>query len=58
MLAAAVLVSASLLAAQEPIDARGTEHVGQTTKIGEKTTVYVGGDTVPAVPSGDATSTL
>jgi hypothetical protein len=40
------------------IDARGTEHVGQTTKVGEKTTVYVGGDNVPAVPSGDATSTL
>jgi hypothetical protein len=40
------------------IDARGTEHAGQTTKIGKKTTVYVGGAAVPEVPNGDTTSTI
>ena len=40
------------------IDGRGTEHAGQTTKIGKKTTVYVGGSSVPEVPTGDTTSTL
>ena len=40
------------------IDAAGTEHAGQTTKIGKKTTVYVGASDVPAVPNGDTTSTI
>jgi hypothetical protein len=40
------------------IDAAGTEHAGQTTKIGKKTTVYVGASEVPSVPTGDSTSTL
>jgi len=40
------------------IDARGTEHVGQTTQIGKKTKVYVGGSEKPAQPIGDMTSTL
>jgi hypothetical protein len=40
------------------IDPRGTEHVGHTTKIGDKTSVYVGGKDVPVVPTAETTSTL
>jgi hypothetical protein len=40
------------------IDAPGTEHVGRTTNIGKKTSVHVGAADVPAVPDGNATSTL
>jgi hypothetical protein len=40
------------------VDAAGTEHAGQTTKIGKKTTVYVGAADVPAVPTGETTSTI
>lgn len=40
------------------IDARGTEHVGQTTQVGKKTTIYVGGSNKPTQPTGDMTSTL
>jgi len=40
------------------IDAPGTEHAGQTTKVGKKTTVYVGASEAPNHPTGDTTSTL
>jgi hypothetical protein len=40
------------------IDARGTEHAGKTTRIGNKTTIYTGATEVPTVPDGDTTSTL
>src|SRR5262249_46117574 len=39
-------------------DARGTEHVGRTTKIGVKVTAYGGGDDIPPAPARDTTSTL
>jgi len=40
------------------VDAAGTEHAGRSTKVGKKTTIYVGAAEVPSTPSGDTTSTL
>jgi hypothetical protein len=39
-------------------DVAGTEHVGHTTNIGKKTSVYVGAKDVPRTPNGLNTPTI
>ena len=40
------------------VDARGTDHRGESVQVGKKTRIYTGTKDIPQVPTADTTSTL